>query len=441
MLARPAFKDAAATGIFIFKSESTPDQSFAFLLPITNIARTTSDAIRRRTAAGPLLVFLAWLASGSPVAAQNPVETYNLRVGTQTFAGRYQFTTNTLLVETAHLISDLGSDILKFYQGPDYPRQYRITLSPAITNLLTLARDDPSTRAVLAMPFRHYLMWVYPFGKSWAFDGFSRAEAEVEYREIYDLTTFVLTNFNGSGKTFYFGHWEGDWYLLPKYNTATNPTPTAIRGMIDWLNHRQRAIDDAKRDTPHTNVQVYGYAEVNRVMDALSGDPNINQRMINAVIPAVTNLDLVSWSAYEVQDAPVERLHAALDFIEAKLPPGKAAAIAGPRLWIGEYGWGIPDASLQTERSRDFLHRVFQWKGGPRFVLFWQIYNNEPGRAFWLVDDHNRKLPAFDLHQKFLRDARSAVDAFLQRHGRLPTDPEYARVVLPLLQPTPPARP
>lgn len=68
-------------------------------------------------------------------------------------------------------------------------------------------------------------------------------------------------------------HWEGDWYLLPNYNAMTNPAPAAIAGMIDWLNNRQQAIDDAKRDTVHDGVDVFGYAEVNRVVDVMSGNP------------------------------------------------------------------------------------------------------------------------------------------------------------------------
>jgi len=67
-----------------------------------------------------------WLgAAGLALAAtlSDPdVDGYNVRVGTQTFAGLYQFTTNTLLVETAEAIRDLGSDIIKFYLGADYRR-------------------------------------------------------------------------------------------------------------------------------------------------------------------------------------------------------------------------------------------------------------------------------------------------------------------------------
>ncbi len=95
--------------------------------------------------------------------------------------------------------------------------------------------------------------------------------------------------------------------------------PTAIQGMRDWLNTRQQAVDDARRETPHTNVNVYAYAEVNRVRDAMLNGPDNNQRLVNQVLPAVTNLDFVSWSAYDGQDLDPEELHRTLDYIESHL--------------------------------------------------------------------------------------------------------------------------
>src|SRR6185369_11843368 len=114
--------------------------------------------------------------------------------GTQTFAGLYQFTTNTLLVETAEAISGLGSDTIKMFLASDFPRQYRITLPSNVTNLMTLARDEPSCRRVLDMPFRHVIAWIYPFSNFWPFDGYSASEQANEYNEVYDLTHYLLTN-------------------------------------------------------------------------------------------------------------------------------------------------------------------------------------------------------------------------------------------------------
>jgi hypothetical protein len=385
--------------------------------------------------------FLATLLFGGTTFAQDAprfdpaVSAFNLRVGTQTFAGKYQFTTNTLLVETALAIQTMGSDILKFYLGRNLPRQYGITLPTAVDSLTTLARDEPSCRTVLNLPFRHFLVWAYcfsPGGDAYWADGMSATERQHEYEEFYAFAGHLLTSYSGSDKHFYLGHWEGDWYLLPGYVTTTNPSPTAIQGMRDWLNTRQQAVDDARRDFPHTNVKVYAYAEVNRVRDAMVNGPDSNQRLVNQVLPAIANLDFVSWSAYDGQNLEPTELHRTLDYIASQLSTNKAATIPGRRVFIGEYGWGGSLSSLeQLPPTRRFIRATLAW--GVPFVLFWQIYNNEPDRAYWLIDAEGRFTPCYKLHARFLKDARQNIARFHQQHGRLPNDTEFADLAMPLL--------
>src|ERR1041385_330649 len=101
-----------------------------------------------------LLLATARLASGATLSDPE-VDKYNVRIGTQTFAGLYQFTTNTLLVETAQAIQGLGTDTIKLYLGVNYPRQYGVSLPPSITNLTSLVRDYSPAHQVFDMPFRH----------------------------------------------------------------------------------------------------------------------------------------------------------------------------------------------------------------------------------------------------------------------------------------------
>jgi hypothetical protein len=222
-----------------------------------SLRRISTAAIKAspRAASGfGLWFFVALLvglsaASLSPAAALSDpaVDSYNMRVGTQTFSGLYKFTTNTLLVETAEAITNLGSDTIKFYMGHNTSGQSGVTLSSNITNLLTLARDEPSYRRVLDMPFRHLIIWEYPFSNPDApfQDGnYTSTEQANDYREMYDLTRYFLTNYNGSGKTFFLGHWEGDGYLSVN-NWTTNPSAAVVSGMILWENTRQKAVDDA----------------------------------------------------------------------------------------------------------------------------------------------------------------------------------------------------
>lgn len=383
------------------------------------------------------MLALTRFASGATLSDPE-VDKYNVRIGTQTFGGLYQFTTNTALVETAQAIQGMGSDAIKLYLGIDYPKQYHVTLPANITNLVTLARDYPSVHQVFDMPFRHIIAWAYPFANIDApfGDGYSAAEATNDYREMYDLTRYLLTNYNNSAKTFYLGHWEGDGYFAP---WTTNPSPTAIQGMINWQNHRQKAVDDAKAATVASNVNVFYYAEANRVRDAMLNGATNNQRVINYVIPYVTNLDYLSYSSYDAMDLPASGLYATLDYMEAKLPTNKVSAISGQRIWIGEYGWGGFASDQQEPLTRAYIQRLLNY--GPKdlpYILFWEIYNNETNRNFWLIDSNNVKVASYYLHQRFINNARLLTARFKETNGRVPNDSEFVSLVSPMLnQPIP----
>jgi hypothetical protein len=375
-----------------------------------------------------------------PVLRDPDVDRFNVRVGTQTFGVKYRFTTNSTLVETAQAITGLGSDIIKFYAGKGVAGQYGFAIDPAITSLTLLARNEPSYRQVLDMPFRHVFLWTYVLGArsdaAWK-DGYSTAEARQEYAEVYDFTRYLLTNYNNSGRKFYLGHWEGDWHLLDNYDTSRNPSATAIQGMIAWLNNRQKAVDDALQAVPHANVRVYHYTEVNRVRDAMVNGVINNQRLVNAVLPCVTNIDFVSWSSYDGQNLDAADLQATLDFIDANLPDAKAATIHGKRVFVGEYGWGGTLASeAQEPPTRRYIQRLIAW--GAPFVLFWEMYNNEPGKQYWLIDTNGLKTFCWFLHQRFINQSKLRVAQFKEANHRLPDHAEFVALTGSLLhQPLP----
>ena len=388
-----------------------------------------------------LVALIATCGFSSAVTLSDPqVDAYNVRNGTETFAAMYQFTSDTVLVETAEAITNMGSDVIKLYLASNTPFQSGVTLPPGVNSLLTLARDEPSYHKVFDMPFRHFVMWAYPFANSdqWWGSGYNATKGAKDYQEMYDVTRYFLTNYNNSGKTFYLGHWEGDGYL--KVNDwATNPSPVTIQGMIGWLNNRQQAVDDAKRDTPHTNVDVFHYAEVNRVRDAMLNGPDNNQRAINMVIPYVTNLDYLSYSSYDAQNLSAANLYATLDYMQAKLPTNKVSVVPGGRMWIGEYGWGTKTTAAQEPMNRAYIQRLLNWSHNGQclpYILFWEMYSNfNPGGGtnFCLIDYLNQKAPSWYLHNYFANDARLLVAQFKETNGRLPNDTEFTSLVSPLL--------
>lgn len=365
------------------------------------------------------------------------VESFNYVLGTQTIGVRYQFTKKTRLVETAEAIHAMGSNILKICMGRRYSgADYSLPKRDSIRSLVDLASREPSFQAVFDMPFSHYLIWAYPFGAGRWTDGLSADEGEREFEEIYAFARYLLETYNGSGKTFLVGHWEGDWHLHENYDRTKDPAPVRIRGMIDWLNVRQKAIDRARRDTEHENVRIFHYTEVNLVQKAMEEGVSLT----NNVLPQ-TRVDYVSYSCYDtintVAESDLRRsLQKALDYIETKLPakPG----IRGKRVFIGEYGFPLErtkTAEKQRDLSRIVARAALEW--GCPYVLYWEMYCNEirdgKHRGFWLIDDQGRKQPAYTMHQRYYRRAKEYVASFKKRHDRLPSAEEFRTHAVELL--------
>jgi hypothetical protein len=384
---------------------------------------------------GLSVLFAAWLD-----AAEAPADLRRV-IGTQIISAEYRFTQEPALIEMAKAVQALGSDTLKISVSPRYPELYHIPRDPEIKTLRDLVSREPSFKAVFAMPFRHVMFWLYPFSdklKHLQTGRLSQANADKIYREIYDLTAYLLKTYSGSGKSFYLGNWEGDWHTLAGYDKTADASPQVLQNTRQWLLLREKAISAARRDTPHAAVQVYFYVEINQVKKAMSeGRPAI----VNQVLPHI-KVDYVSYSAYDVTNEAMKaggeqgrrQVHEALDFIEKHLPPSE---IKGKRVFIGEYGVtyeSVRDPQMQANRSAALMRWGLEW--GCPFVLYWQLYCNEINehtqkhRGYWLIDDQGRKQPTWHLHHDFLRKANAWVKDFSLREGRPPTQAEYSKAAL-----------
>jgi hypothetical protein len=285
---------------------------------------------------------------------------------------------------------------------------------------------------VLDMPFTHVFIWAYPFTTHGSAGTFKPAERDLEYREMFDLTAHLLRTYSGSCKKFYLGHWEGDWHLRPHFDPK-QPFPSPFGdNFIAWLKVRQQAIDDAKRDTPHQNVEVWHYTEANLVEPFLKG----GQCLANDILPQV-DVDFVSYSCYDsLQRGIRDDLHATLNHLESKLKP--KPGISGKRVFIGEYGFPARRYSPEEQNRKSIETMIAAIEWGCPFVLYWELYDNEgtpekPG-GFWLINEKNEKQPLWHTHQRYFEWARKHIADSQQRNGKPITDAEFRAVALEYLK-------
>ena len=378
-----------------------------------------------------LLLIVTGADSLIPAAELPKVDRFNYILGTQAIGGKYHFTQQDPLMESAEVVRAMGASCMKFDLRPK-PKEY-----PGVHSLVELARDEPAHRRVLDMPFANFQLWAEPFANTSWKKGFSNADAEKEYQELHALVVHLLKTYSGTGKTFYLGHWEGDNLLRGSIGKEADAqmTPEKVQGMIDWLTTRQRAVDDAKRDTPHQNVQVWHYTELNHPTISLrEGRPTL----VNQVLPHVA-VDFVSYSAYDVTNEPKpEEIKKVLSYIESKLMPNPD--IPGRRVFMGEYGYSVfhNGKPHHTPEEQDRLSRItiqaaLEW--GCPFILYWELYNNElepdgQHRGYWMIDDKGLKQPIYETHRRYYEWARAFVGKCVERTGKVPEEAEFRRAAV-----------
>ncbi|HIZ20132.1 MAG TPA: hypothetical protein H9674_04655 [Firmicutes bacterium] len=355
---------------------------------------------------------------------------FHSRIGTQTFSPLYTFTAENALVETARGIWEMGSDVLKMNLSPSaYGGAAELDRLPYAE---LAAREE--YRTVFRMPFRHYILWVHDKGAGALNLQMDEAAEQAAYRDMYGLARYLLTTYDRTGKVFLLGHWEGDWVLLGGYDTSREPDDGKIRGMIRSLRVRQKAVEDARRDTPHSDVYVGHYCEVNRPLDAKDRGM---KRMTTHVLPHVT-VDMVSYSSYD--SLLPHRLTEALDFIEqnARFTP-YFDGLFGKKVFVGEYdGYhdyiknGAQTPQQQADNAWAVIEDAVSW--GVPFVLYWEFYSNgapgmPPEEGFWLIDRENRRQPVYYLHRDLLAKLNLYRRLCLLWRGREPYEEEVNRVI------------
>jgi len=301
-------------------------------------------------------------------------------VGVTHVAGLYHLTDKDFLNEGADQILALGSRVIKvwFYAGQrgrvaeSYPYHSQW---PEVQSLAEGAQT-PYFKELFSKPFTTYIMVVASLGRDEGYwrKGISDEQKKDEQRQFYELAKYLLTQYQGTGKTFVLQHWEGDWLVRGNYKGDQEPASAALANMVEWLKARQAGVDQARQEMGQRGVRVYHAAEVNRVVQSMrTGFPN----MVNKVLPH-TRLDLVSYSAWDsatehYSDPKV--LRDALDFIAANALD--SADFGNRNIYVGEFGMAENVYSLEKVQTAipNAVRTALDW--GCPYIVYWELYCNE----------------------------------------------------------------
>lgn len=340
-------------------------------------------------------------ASDTTVRGVTPVafpDSSRAQVGITHVAGSYVTgSESSFVLAGAQRIAELGVGTIKVYMTPEYRTKYPEAWDEGISDLRSLAQSR-QFRALFAMPFHTYVITTYGFSMGvdhpWRYEN-NPARLAAEAAELEALTSYLLTTYAGSGKTFILQNWEGDWAMLGGYDPAlTIPSDRAER-MAEWLRARQQGVERARNAIGEDGVRVRHAVEVNRLLDARDGREN---RVVNSVLPNV-NVDAVSYSAWEALELdpsqPVselaeglhQRITDAVTYLRGKLRTDVP-------VYLGEVGFaesrlaerGVTDVAPLIESVVSAADDL-----GLSHVVYWQVFDNEcsaggtacPG--FWVV--------------------------------------------------------
>ena len=179
-------------------------------------------------------LIVAFLFGGSIFSQQGgydkvfSLEPYNFVLGTHSVAGRYQFTNESKLMEIAKHTRGMGSNILKISLGKNSPKSYGMAQKKVGTTL-ELFHSIPDYKKVFDMDFKYIFAWVHTLTDVKWKQRIKKSEEKKLYDEMFEFASYLLKEYNNSGKTFMIGNWEGDWLLHSGYNRNMTPSKKHIR--------------------------------------------------------------------------------------------------------------------------------------------------------------------------------------------------------------------
>ena len=304
----------------------------------------------------------------------------NQILGVHVIGGKYKFSDLHHDVDGAKELSKLGSKIIKI-------------------NFTDINLFDE----IASMDFDYIFLW-YKNPKLNDCINHEVVKKEMEY-----IVNHIYSKYGNTSKSFFIGHWEGDWLLNPPINQYNSCEKIKADRFIEYLNIRQDVLDEIKKKNTDKSVKIFHYTELNRTIDYLD---NSLDRFVNMVLPYV-NTDFVSYSAYDIQNLSEERIHEVLSFMESKMQKKEIEGYP-KRIFIGEFGAPAImfnfDELLHKKYNMNIIKKFLSY--GVPFIIYWELYNNEieengTHRGFWLIDDKGKKVELYDFYKKYYLETKN----------------------------------
>lgn len=318
-------------------------------------------------------------------------------LGVTHVSGKYALTDKPFMIEGAEAVQNLGGKVLKLWLYPIYANQYgwHSDWPKHLPDLESLAQT-PYYEAVFKMGFHTYVLETAEFGMRDNFwkKGLSEKDRQKVHAQMYRLTRHLLTRYRGTGKTFVLQNWEADNVM--KYalkDTDPSSWDLAYQGMVDWINARQAAVEQARREYGTDGVQVLHAFEVNFVpslADATAGKRYAKDKplAVDNIVPK-TRCDLYSLSSWETWSPGTEdSLYERLRYLASKAPHD--GILGQDNLMLGEFG-AHEDEFEKPRRNYPIyvgdpsgaafyaLHRMLNaaLRAKVRYAIYWQLYDND----------------------------------------------------------------
>lgn len=361
------------------------------------------------------------------------------RLGTTHVSGKYYFTDEPFLIEGCKKVNEMGYGVIKlWFQKNPQNRFYHFNSEWDIKDRLSLKElaQHPYYKTCFEMPFSTIALSVGGAGLRTTDE-----TVQVEEKEIYELTKYLLEEYKDRDLTFILHNWEGDWLMRggngihSRWSRSAGQLVNAVDGdrytvpvpndslqrvdaMVKWFTARQSGVSRARAEVKNSKCKVYHAIEANKVMDSMEGIPGI----INYVLPRVET-DMVSWSCYDGLDETGLKLYKGIMYIYENIRP--TDYMHGKKVvFLGEIG--IPEQRYEglTEK-KTVVDRWDAYMGvclalDIPYMIQWELYCNEPKeeslrsvmekrtteemRGFWLIRPDGTKSFVGEYFEKLLQN-------------------------------------